>query len=75
MFDHIALGIVLPGPITREEKWYHAILRRKTSIRLRMARDASDLQTSQYIIDSDFDDPPLFTLAEPEMPKPPGAEQ
>lgn len=75
MFDHIALGIVLPGPIAAQEKWYRSMMLRKRALKLRTGGDAADMQTSQYILDPDFDDPPIFTLAEPEMPHPPGADQ
>ena len=76
MFDHIALGIELPGPITREERRRHGHIKNHRNFwRWITGHDAGNNQYGFGVIDPDFDDPPIFTLAEPEMPKPPEAEQ
>lgn len=75
MFDHVALGIELPGPLTRSEKWHFSMWRRRKLIKLRTSRDGSDLQTSKQIISADFDDPPSFSWMQPEMPHTWGPDQ
>ena len=76
MFDHIALGIVLPGPITPiERKRLGHFKHQRHTWRWITGHDATNNQYGTGILDPDFDDPPQFTLAEPELPHPPGAEQ
>lgn len=76
MFDHIALGIELPGPITRVERRRQGYFKyQREAWRRVTGYDNTNNQYGGGLLDPDFDDPPIFTLAEPEMPKPPGAEQ
>lgn len=75
MFDHVALGIVLPGPLTRKEKWHRTIYQRKARVRSRWPDAISDFHLSQYLVSADFDDPPSFSWMQPEMPHTWGPDQ
>ena len=76
MFDHIALGIVLPGPITREERMRWGNIKKQRNLwRWITGHDPGNNQYGGGLLDPDFDDPPQFTIAEPELPHPPGADQ
>lgn len=76
MFDHIALGIELPGPITKKQlKWQRGMKKHRDHWLRVTGHEAGNFGYGHDSLDPDFDDPPIFTLAEPELPHPPGAEQ
>ena len=58
MFDHIALGIVLPGPLTKREKRAFLGWKVKRINVLRCGGNPRDLQQSTHIVDAAFDDFP-----------------